>query len=164
MGKRKSTKILEALSEPIAEEPVVEPVVEPVAEPITEPEPIIAEPVKEFPAAPKKRVRVEKDPLAEEIKKLRKMQEEQEHRLEHRLEGLIARKFMEAKNLARPVAQYKPKMHAPIQRLKVAEHHHHQPAYQPSYEDEDEYSNYLTQEESEEEPQPRSMLYSKIFG
>jgi hypothetical protein len=166
MAKRKSTKILEALSQvetpdvPVENPEEEKTVEESIIAPVVTPAPI----PMELPLPPKKKPRVEKDPLAEEIKKLRKMQEDQENRLEHRLEGLIARKFMEVKSLARPVSNYKPKMHAPIQRLKVSEQYKRQPVYE---EEEEDYSHYLTQEESEEEvvKQPqRSMLYSKIFG
>jgi hypothetical protein len=169
MVKRKSTKILEALTQedvpletPAEEKPEEKTIEQPTPAPIVTPAPLPIEP----PSAPKKKMRMEKDPLAEEIKKLRKMQEDQENRLEHRLEGLIARKFMEVKSMARPVSQYKPKMHAPIQRLKVSEQYKRKPMYEEEEEEED-YSHYMTQEESEEEEvkQPqRSILYSKIFG
>ena len=168
MVKRKSTKILEALTQedvPLEtpEKPEEKTIEQPTPAPVVTPAPLPIEP----PSAPKKKMRMEKDPLAEEIKKLRKMQEDQENRLEHRLEGLIARKFMEVKSMARPVSQYKPKMHAPIQRLKVREQYKRKPMYEEEEEEEEDYSHYMTQEESEEEEvkQPqRSILYSKIFG
>jgi hypothetical protein len=165
MAKRKATKILEALTQP-TESPVQPATLEepPLEKPVENIETIVMEtPAVEKPllmpveVATKKRK--EKDPLVEEMKKMRKFQEDQTKQLENRLEGLIARKFMEIKNSSKPTYNYKPPSKPPIQRVRVKE-----------YESEDDYGGYATQEDEYVPPAPanygdrRSELYSKIFG
>jgi hypothetical protein len=175
--KRKSTEILEILNEkPVTEsiptpavsdsddrgpQPVDSPVLDPgpspdtMVETVTPPQSI---PVPSLPPPniPKKtRIRKEKDPLAEEMKKIRKnqedyrrFQEEQEKRLESRLESMLTRKldFMKPVPVQRPVHAYKPKQPATVKRFIPPP---------------DEYEEYLTQEEEEDE---ENSLFSKIFS
>ena len=165
MVKRKSTQILEALSAPPkVEEPIVEiKVDEPAKETVIVAEsPIVYSAPPVVPDAPKKKPRAEKDPYAEELKKIRKFQEDQQNRLEARLEGMIARKFMEVKNMSQPVRNYKPQQPPPIQRVKFTRS---SPTYYtPDEDEEDNFTGYATQEEDMEEEPKKSELFCKIFG
>ena len=170
MAKRKSTKILEALSAPpkVDEQPIEIKVDEPLKEPIivVAETPVACTPEVVVPDAPKKKPKPEKDAYAEELKKMRKFQEDQQNRLEARLEGMITRKFMEVKNMAQPVRNYKPYQHPPVQRVKYARPPPPPPVYYtPDEDEEDDYGDYATQEEDvvEEEPK-KSDLFCKIFG
>jgi len=139
---RKATKILKALKE-LPDTPP-EPIEESVVELEKEPEPAPEPPAPPAPVV-EKRKRKEKDPIAEELKRMRKSQEDAQHLLEARLEGLITRKFIEIKNLPAP-----PTIKEIIREV---------PVYK---EKEDDFSGYLTQEE--EKPVEKPRLYNKIFG
>jgi len=160
--KRKSTEILEILNEttlptpvdsdsgdksPQLPDPIVlsTPILPDVEETLT-PAPI----PQAIPPAPLKRKA--KDPLTEELKKIRKSQEdyrksleEQEKRLEARLESMLTRKldFMKPVPVQRPIHNFKPRQPAPVKRFVPPP---------------DEYEEYLTQEEDE------NSLFSKIFS
>jgi len=175
--KRKSTEILEILNEkPVIESiptpvvsdsddraqqpcdpPVLAPLPPPMVETVTPPQPIqepIPQPLNIQKQTQKRKA---KDPLAEEMKKIRKnqedyrrFQEEQEKRLESRLESMLNRKldFMKPVPVQRPVHAYKPKQPPTMKRFIPP----------PS-----EYEEYLTQEEEDEEEEEDS-LFSKIFS
>jgi hypothetical protein len=167
---RKSTKVLEVLKEPI--EPVLEPkkveFVEVTPTPISTPIPM------EVPPPPKK-IKLEKNPLEEEIKKLNTLLRKQVNEnkaFEQRMEGLVHRKFLEVKSLQKPVQNYRPIQSKPIRRYSPPEEEHR-------YVQPEEFEDYLTQEEEEEEPvqqnynrpelqraavPPRNPMFSKIFG
>ena len=169
--KRKSTEILEILNEPVIESiptPAVSdsgidsplpPPDQPLVPPIVEsPHPLIPA-IEELPKILPKQTqkRKAKDPLAEEMKKIRKnqedyrrFQEEQEKRLESRLESMLNRKldFMKPVAVQRPVNAFKPKQPPMMKRFVP-----------PPVE----YEEYLTQEEEEEEEDEDS-LFRKIFS
>jgi hypothetical protein len=102
--------------------------------------------------------------------KFQRKLEEREARLEMRLENMIQRKFMEVKDLAKPVMNYRPKQPPPIHRIQPRTEPRYEPRYEsrhvPQYNEYDD--GYLTQEESEEDEVPavqeKSVLYNKIFG
>jgi hypothetical protein len=79
---------------------------------------------------------------------------------------MIARKFMEVKNMAQPVRNYRPPQPPHVQRVKIARPPPPPPVYYtPDEDEEDDYAGYATQEEEEiiEEPK-KSDLFCKIFG
>jgi len=164
--KRKATAILESLKEePVVQEAVVQEPTPPPSEPsmtLPLPPPPVEEP-------PKPVKRVEKRKLNEDsdLMKFQKKLEERESRLEMRLENMIQRKFMEVKDLAKPVMNYKPKQPPPVQRIQPRAVPRYEPRHVPQY---DEYEGYATQEEYEDEEEvvpavpEKSVLYNKIFG
>lgn len=177
---RKSTKVLEILKEPIQiEEPVLEKPV-PVIE--TTPE---VKPQETVPPPPPKKMKLEKNPLEEEIKKLNQLLRKQVNEnkaFEQRLEGLVHRKFLEVKTMQKPVQNYQPP------RQKVQRFVPSPPEESRYTKSADDFDGYLTQEEDEDssdnryEPQYhtkqnynrpeiqnsaiplKNPLFSKIFG
>lgn len=173
--KRKSTEILEILNEkPTVTESIPTPPVsdpgnrspelfppsdvvhppEPVVETIKTPEQVLPQPSVPPEIQKPTRKRKEKDPLTEEIKKIRKnqedyrrFQEEQEKRLEARLENMLNRKldFMRPTPIQKPIQNYRPKQVPTIRRISPPR---------------EEYEEYLTQEDEEEE----NALFHKIFS
>jgi len=162
--KRKSTEILEILNETTLPTPVDSDSGDKspqLPDPVVLPTPILPDvevtplPLPQaIPPAPLKRKA--KDPLTEELKKIRKNQEdyrksleEQEKRLEARLENMLTRKldFMKPVPVQRPVHNFKPRQPVPIKRFVPPP---------------EEYEDYLTQEEEEEDEQ--NSLFAKIFS
>jgi hypothetical protein len=171
MVKRKATAILESLKE----EPVVQEPTPPPSEPSmtlpSEPSLTLPPPPVEEPPKPVKRVEKRKLNEDNDLMKFQKKLEERESRLEMRLENMIQRKFMEVKNLAKPVMNYKPKQPAPVQRIQPRAEPRYEPRYEPRHVPQyDEYEGYATQEEYEDEEEvvpaipEKSLLYNKIFG
>lgn len=155
---RKATKILEALNE--KEQPEINSDVSSVLqEAIVElPPPLQLPPVLEQKTLEQKPKRKERDPYAEELKKLRKYQEDQEKRIERNLETLIHRKFLEIKSLPQPKQNYQPKQEPYIKRYI--------PQIEEEFDDSPEES--LTPPNSYVLPSPmtpqKPALYNKIFG
>lgn len=174
--KRKATAILESLKEEPVQEPSPPPSESSVQPQLTIPPPPVEEPpkaVQEEPkavVAPQEPKRVPKRKASEDpdLLKFQRKLEEREARLEMRLENMIQRKFMEVKDLAKPVTNYKPKQPAAIHRIQPRA----EPRYEPRHESSrhvpqyDEYEGYATQEEYDEEPEipAKSVLFNKIFG
>lgn len=178
MGKRKATAILETLKEEPVQEPSPPPSETSSVEPkLTIPPPPIEDPPKVEvspkvvpedlkPSGPQEPKRAPKRKAGEDLDllKFQRKLEEREARLEMRLENMIQRKFMEVKDLAKPVTNYKPKQPSAIQRIQPrVEHRYESSRHVPQY---DEYEGYATQEEYDEEPQipVKSVLFNKIFG
>jgi hypothetical protein len=169
MVKRKATAILESLKEEPVQEPSPPPSESSVQPQLTIPPPPVEEPkVVVVPQEPK---RVPKRKASEDpdLLKFQRKLEEREARLEMRLENMIQRKFMEVKDLAKPVTNYKPKQAAAIHRIQPRPEPRYEPRYESSrhaYNDNDEYEGYATQEEYDEEPEipSKSVLFNKIFG
>lgn len=154
---RKATKILEALNEKVEEVPEITPDVP--TEPVLPETPVELPPPPQIPPVlEQKPKRKERDPYAEELKKLRKFQEDQEKRIERNLETLIHRKFLEIKSLPQPKQNYQPKQEPFIKRYI--------PQIEDEYEDSPEES--LTPPNSYVLPPPmtpqKPALYNKIFG
>lgn len=169
--KRKATAILESLKEEPVQEPSPPPSESSVQPQLTIPPP--PPPVEEPKAvvAPQEPKRVPKRKASEDVDllKFQRKLEEREARLEMRLENMIQRKFMEVKDLAKPVTNYKPKQPAAIHRIQPRLEPRYEPRYESSrhvYDDNHEYEGYATQEEYDEEPEipSKSVLFNKIFG
>lgn len=175
--KRKSSEILEILNDKSTNLPTPDPsdhganlsdvptpnvsppidlvIEKPLETPVDKPvEGIVEKPVPEKKTLKRK----EKDPLAEELKRIRKSQEEykkyqeeQEKRMEARLESMLTRKldFMKPVPVQKPMNHYKPRQPTPIKR------------FVPPVEERSEWEGYMTQEESEEE---ENSLFNKIFS
>ena len=168
MVKRKATAILESLKEEPVQEPSPPPSESSVQPQLTIPPPVEEPKVVVVPQEPK---RVPKRKASEDpdLLKFQRKLEEREARLEMRLENMIQRKFMEVKDLAKPVTNYKPKQAAAIHRIQPRPEPRYEPRYESSrhaYNDNDEYEGYATQEEYDEEPEipSKSVLFNKIFG
>jgi hypothetical protein len=169
MVKRKATAILESLKD--LPEPVVQEPTPPPSEPSMTLPPTLPSPPVEEPPKPVKRVEKRKINEDSDLMKFQRKLEERESRLEMRLENMIQRKFMEVKDLAKPVMNYKPKQPPPVQRLQPRAESRYEPRYEPRHVPQyDEYEGYATQEEYEDEEEvvpavpEKSVLYNKIFG
>jgi hypothetical protein len=167
MVKRKATAILESLKEEV----VVQEPTPPPSEPSMTLPPTLPPPPVEEPPKPVKRVEKRKINEDSDLMKFQKKLEERESRLEMRLENMIQRKFMEVKDLAKPVMNYKPKQPPPVQRIQPRAESRYEPRYEPRHVPQyDEYEGYATQEEYEDEEEvvpavpEKSVLYNKIFG
>jgi hypothetical protein len=182
---RKSTKVLEILKEPIQIEPVLEKK-EPVMETTPEVKEILPQPQETvLPPPPPKKMKLEKNPLEEEIKKLNQLLRKQVNEnkaFEQRLEGLVHRKFLEVKTMQKPAQNYQPP------RQKVQRFVPSPPEESRYIQPVDDFDGYLTQEEDGDssdnryEPQYhtkqnynrpeiqnsavplKNPLFSKIFG
>lgn len=160
MPRRKATKILEVLNEKedVPTPTGTETLPEPQPEPLSLPEPSIPLPTPPPSIVEVKPKRKERDPYAEELKKLRKFQEDQEKRIEKNLESLIHRKFLEIKNLPQPKQNYQPKQEPYVKRYipKVEEEYEDSPdeSFTPP-------NSYALLPPSTPQKPP---LYNKIFG